>query len=604
MRANSAPNSIWKALIAAVIAVGLLVCYAPNDAQAATNSKATSAINTIKQKTYYKPGGKCPSGRAGWLSYAAPSSSNCSNECYAFVKGVAIQLYGSHNFISGVTDPGYKANSLGSYNTVGTLVDTPTAQPSLSSVKGLMQKAYPGDVIQFKGGPGSYAGTAQHTAIVESVDGNGVRIYQHGNRLHVNSTYYSWSNFYNSYLDFDVYTSYNKGISLYHYKNYNSVFSSHTHSYSKVVSYSYKSYNSHTVKKQCSCGATKTETESCTFTTSGDTRKCSKCGKAGQPYGSNKVVSATNARYYIKSAKNSKYILDVAGGSSAIGTNVQMWTKNNTTAQQFLLSKNSNGTYAISNWINKGRLVGLAGWKTDNKVNIQMNDFCKNHMTNQWYLEKTSDGYYSFRNKYSNLYLDIQDGVVQSKSNVQQWKGNGSAAQKFILSQVTVADATVGGLSSKTYTGKALTPAVTVSIGNNTLTKGSGYTVSYSNNKNVGKAKVTIKGKGEYTGTITKAFSINPKGTSITKTTAAKKAFTVSWKKQTTQTTGYQIRYSTKSNMSSSKTIMVSKNSKTSQKVSSLKAKTKYYVQVRTYKTVNGTKYYSGWSSVKSVKTK
>ena len=81
------------------------------------------------------------------------------------------------------------------------------------------------------------------------------------------------------------------------------------------------------------------------------------------------------------------------------------------------------------------------------------------------------------------------------------------------------------------------------------------------------------------------------------------------WKRQsakmaTSRITGYQIRYSTSSKMTSAKTKTVKGYKYTSKKVTRLKAKTKYYVQVRTYKTVSGKKYYSGWSSKKSVVTK
>ena len=52
------------------------------------------------------------------------------------------------------------------------------------------------------------------------------------------------------------------------------------------------------------------------------------------------------------------------------------------------------------------------------------------------------------------------------------------------------------------------------------------------------------------------------------------------------------------------KTVTVKKNKTTSANVSSLKAKKKYFVRVRTYKTVNGKKIYSSWSKVKTIKTK
>jgi hypothetical protein len=78
----------------------------------------------------------------------------------------------------------------------------------------------------------------------------------------------------------------------------------------------------------------------------------------------------------------------------------------------------------------------------------------------------------------------------------------------------------------------------------------------------------------------------------------------VKWAKQATQTTGYQIQYSTSSKFTSYKTVTISKNSTVSKTVSKLTANKKYYVRVRTYKTVNGKKIYSSWSAAKNVTTK
>ena len=67
---------------------------------------------------------------------------------------------------------------------------------------------------------------------------------------------------------------------------------------------------------------------------------------------------------------------------------------------------------------------------------------------------------------------------------------------------------TVGSIKNQTYTGKALTPSVTVKDGSTVLKEGTDYKVSYSNNKNVGQAEVTITGIGNYTGSITEYFDI------------------------------------------------------------------------------------------------
>lgn len=159
--------------------------------------------------------------------------------------------------------------------------------------------------------------------------------------------------------------------------------------------------------------------------------------------------------------------------------------------------------------------------------------------------------------------------------------------------------------SSYNYNGKVRKPSVTVKDSNGNKISSKYYAVAYSKGrKNVGTYTVTIKFKGNYSGTVKKTFTIKPKPTSISKLTAGKKKFTVKWKKQIVQTTGYQIQYSISSKFKSAKTATVSKNRTISKTISKLKAKKKYYVRIRTYKTVNGKKIYSSWSKVKTVTTK
>ena len=101
-----------------------------------------------------------------------------------------------------------------------------------------------------------------------------------------------------------------------------------------------------------------------------------------------------------------------------------------------------------------------------------------------------------------------------------------------------------------------------------------------------------------------KTFKIVPKTTSISKLTAGKKKLTVKWKKQATQTTGYQLQYGTSSKFKGAKTATITKNKTVSKAISKLKAKKKYYIRVRTILKINGKTYYSKWSKIKSVKTK
>lgn len=155
-----------------------------------------------------------------------------------------------------------------------------------------------------------------------------------------------------------------------------------------------------------------------------------------------------------------------------------------------------------------------------------------------------------------------------------------------------------------TYNGKVKTPGVKVSVNGTVLTKDN-YSVSYGKGrKNVGKYTVKVTLKNDYAGSKTVSFKINPPKSAVKKLKKGKKSFTVYVKKQSKQTSGYQVQYSTSKKFKSPKTKSLTSCKKTSLKVKKLKKHKKYYVRVRTYKKVGKAKYYSSWSSAKSVKTK
>lgn len=220
---------------------------------------------------------------------------------------------------------------------------------------------------------------------------------------------------------------------------------------------------------------------------------------------------------------------------------------------------------------------------------------------------KNSNGSTIASSNYTVSYASGRKNVGSYKVTVT-FKGStysGSMSKTF-----TIAAKSVSGMNatlskkSYTYSGSAYKPRVTLKNGSKTLKNGTDYSVSYSGNKNVGTAKVKITGKGNYSGTKTVKFKINPKGTTLKSVSAVSKGFTAKWTKQTTQTTGYQIQYATNSKFSGAKIYTVKSKKTTSQKISKLTAKKKYYVRIRTYKTVSGTKYCSGWSKTKTVTTK
>ncbi|MCM1498892.1 MAG: InlB B-repeat-containing protein [Clostridium sp.] len=162
------------------------------------------------------------------------------------------------------------------------------------------------------------------------------------------------------------------------------------------------------------------------------------------------------------------------------------------------------------------------------------------------------------------------------------------------------------------YNARVQNPPITAKDSKgNVLKQGVDYTVIYPQDmKNVGLYSIKVTFLGNYEGTAEFDYTITPKGTSISKLKAKKKGVSLKWKSQTSQTTGYEIQYSTskKFTKKTTKNVTVKKNKITSKSVSKQKAKKKYYVRIRTYKTVrvngNNIKITSGWSKVKTVKTK
>ncbi|MBE6741818.1 MAG: fibronectin type III domain-containing protein [Ruminococcaceae bacterium] len=178
-----------------------------------------------------------------------------------------------------------------------------------------------------------------------------------------------------------------------------------------------------------------------------------------------------------------------------------------------------------------------------------------------------------------------------------------------VTSKTTIFKVTATANKTKfAYNGKTQYPSILLMDTHKTGLFMSDYSYKWpSKSTNVGSYTVTITLKGDkYTGTKKLSYQIIPKGTSISSLTSPKAGrIKVKWKQQKTQTTGYSVQYATDSNFTKNvKTVSNSNNNSTNTTFTGLKKNTKYYVRVRTYKTVNGARIYSNWSSVKSVTTK
>ena len=244
-------------------------------------------------------------------------------------------------------------------------------------------------------------------------------------------------------------------------------------------------------------------------------------------------------------------------------------------------------------WAQKG---SATGYDVEYSVNANMSGAVSKHLTANKPDTLTVSGLAGDKTYYVR---------VRSYTNVngKVYYGAWSDVKSIKTANNDITKATVSGISTKLFTGKAITQNVTVKVGNTVLKNGTDYTVSYSNNKKVGKATVKITGKGKYGGVITKTFKINPAKQEIQKLTAKSKAFFIDWA-QKGSATGYEIQYATNSKFTGAKKVTITNNKTDKTTVSKLSANKKYYVRVRSYTTVGGTKYYGAWSAVKNVTTK
>ena len=244
-------------------------------------------------------------------------------------------------------------------------------------------------------------------------------------------------------------------------------------------------------------------------------------------------------------------------------------------------------------WAQKG---SATGYDVEYSVNANMSGAVSKHLTANKPDTLTVSGLSGDKTYYVR---------VRSYTNVngKVYYGAWSDIKSIKTANNDITKSTVSGISTKAFTGKAITQNVTVKVGNTVLKNGTDYTVSYSNNKKVGKATVKITGKGKYGGVITKTFKINPAKQEIQKLTAKSKAFFVDLA-QKGSATGYEIQYATNSKFTGAKKVAITNNKTDKTTVSKLSGNKKYYVRVRSYTTVGGTKYYGTWSATKTVTTK
>lgn len=204
---------------------------------------------------------------------------------------------------------------------------------------------------------------------------------------------------------------------------------------------------------------------------------------------------------------------------------------------------------------------------------------------------------YDHTHRYNNV--SVKTKATQSKDGTLLYKcACGYSCTKSIpkISSVKLSATTF------VYNAKVKTPSVTVkNSSGKALTKDKDYTVQYaSGRKNPGAYKVTVKFTGKYSGSQVLTFKINPEKPVFTSATPGKAKISMKWN-AARAVSGYEIWYYSKA---SGVYQLDGTTAKTSYTFSDLTSGRTYWLKVRAYKTVNGVKYYSGFSNIKKVKAK
>lgn len=149
--------------------------------------------------------------------------------------------------------------------------------------------------------------------------------------------------------------------------------------------------------------------------------------------------------YVLTSKLSNSKCLDVSGAGIDNGTNIQLWTANNTFAQMFYITKESNGWYSIRN-IESRKAVDVAGGNSGSGVNVQIYDW-NGTDAQLWRFYSARDGYYYIKNKIG-YYLDVSGGAIDDGTNVQVYEGNATDAQRWKLTPAQGIYTFTSGLNS------------------------------------------------------------------------------------------------------------------------------------------------------------
>ena len=151
--------------------------------------------------------------------------------------------------------------------------------------------------------------------------------------------------------------------------------------------------------------------------------------------------------YTISTLLNSNYVLDVKDGHTNNGANIQLYENNDTAAQQFNVSHDSQGYVTFTN-VKSGKVLDLSDAVVKNGGNIQQ---YKSNGTRaqKWIVKRDGDGYIIISALNSNYVLDLHNAVVNNYRNIQLYSYNGTNAQRWDITKYVSKEQRINNLAAQ-----------------------------------------------------------------------------------------------------------------------------------------------------------
>ena len=213
-------------------------------------------------------------------------------------------------------------------------------------------------------------------------------------------------------------------------------------------------------------------------------------------YNVNAQKTINEGTYIISSLLNQNKTIDVSGGNTNNGTNIQLWENNETNAQKWIVKYLNNGYYIFKSNLNSNKCLNIKDGKTESSTNIELYD-CNDSDNQQFSIKETGNGYFSIAAKNNqNINIDVSGANTNNGTNIQLWSANTSNAQKWKSTEVIDLKQTI---YNNTYTIiSALDSNKSLDVSGASTNNGTNIQIWENNNTNAQKWTVTYLNNGYY----------------------------------------------------------------------------------------------------------